>query len=81
MSPNPMGPEVFGLPMPGAGVLLASAMSLQDMQSLPPAVCWALARAEMVCMDNPKAYSQEFMRLMRLKGWSIIYERVQVLMM
>jgi len=82
LSPNPWGPETFGLPMPGAGVLLASAMSFQDMQSLPPAVFWALARAEMVCMDNPKAYSREFVRLMRLKGpSSVSYELLPVLMM
>jgi hypothetical protein len=75
LSLNPWGPETFGLPMPDAGVLLASAMSFQDMQSLPPAIYWALARAQMMCMDNPKAYSQEFMRLMKLKGWSFIFSR------
>jgi hypothetical protein len=67
--PNPPGPEIFGQPTPGAGVLLASAMSFQDMQSLPFHVYHALARAEMFCRNDSKAYSMEFMRLMRLKGW------------
>jgi hypothetical protein len=81
LSPNPWGPETFGLPMPGSGVLLASAMSFHDMQSLPPAVYWALVRAEMVCMDNSKAYSKEFMRLMKLQGQLfILFEGAQVLM-
>jgi hypothetical protein len=43
-------------------------MSFEDMQSLPPAVYWALARAEIGCGNNPKAFSMEFMRLMKLKG-------------
>jgi hypothetical protein len=68
-------------PCRGFGVLLASAMSLQDVQSLPPAVYWALKRAEMFCRDDPKAYSMEFMRLMKLKGWSIVFfEWFRVLM-
>jgi hypothetical protein len=67
--------------MPGSGVLLASAMSFHDMQSLPPAVYWALVRAEMVCMDNSKAYSKEFMRLMKLQGpLFILFEGAHVLM-
>ena len=68
LSPNPWGPETFGLSMPGSGVLLASAMSYQDTQSLLSPVYWALVRAERICMNNPQAYAQEFMRIMKLKG-------------
>jgi len=68
LAPNQWGPENFGQQMPGAGLFLAGAMSFEDMQSLPPAVYWALARAEMGCNNNPKAFSMEFMRLMKLRG-------------
>ena len=70
LSPCQWGPETFGMQMSGAGVFLAGAMSFEDMQSLPAGVYWALARAEMMAMNNPKAFSMEFMRLMRLKSAS-----------
>jgi hypothetical protein len=70
LSPNQWGPEMFGQHAPGYGVFLPGAMSFEDMQSLPAVVYWALARAEMTCMNNPKAFSLEFMRLMKLKGKS-----------
>lgn len=68
LTANRWGPEMFGEHMPGAGLFLVGAMSFEDMQSLPRAVYWALARAEMMAMNNSKAFGAEFVRLMKLRS-------------
>lgn len=80
-TPDQWGPEVFGQYLPDVGMFLAGGMSFEIMQSLPPGVYWALARAEMSSMNDPKVFSLEFMRLMRLKGESpYIFEHSTLLM-
>jgi hypothetical protein len=77
ISSNRWGKEIFGEPIPGAGVFSAGAMSLQDMQSLPPAVYWALGRAEVMCGSaNYQGIAMEFMRLMKLQGGFYIIDNI-----
>jgi hypothetical protein len=74
ISSNRWGTETFGEPIHGSGVFSAGAMSLQDMQSLPPAVYWALGRAEVMCGSaNYQGIAMEFKRLMRLQGGVLLF--------